>query len=97
MTMSAATPSAVPAGENMKVANLETIDLSRLLSRAPDEISKLLQACQAHGFFYLDLQTCDLGRQVVDGEQKVTKFMENYFDQPLDKKMKDDRGSVGHG
>jgi hypothetical protein len=27
----------------------------------------------------------------------VFRFMENYFDQPLEVKMKDDRASVTHG
>lgn len=89
--------SAVLHGQEVNIAPLETIDFARLESKDPLEISRLLRCCETHGFFYLDLQGTDPARQVILDEKDVLRFMENYFDQPLEVKMKDDRASVTHG
>ena len=89
--------SSILHGQQVRIAPLETIDFARLASKDPLETSRLLRCCQTHGFFYLDLQGTDSTRQVISDEKDVLKFMENYFDQPLEAKMKDDRASVTHG
>ena len=81
----------------MTIAPLATIDLGRLIKRDEQEIARLLSACVTHGFFYLDLQTSDEGRRIMEAEQGVYRFMEDYFSRPLDVKMKDDRGHPTHG
>ncbi|KAF9458157.1 2OG-Fe-II oxygenase family oxidoreductase [Collybia nuda] len=86
-----------PGGGDVDIAPLETIDLARLLVRDPAEVTKLLKACIKHGFFYLDLQTSDVGRKIMKDEQEVLRFMETYFAQSLEKKMLDDRQSFLHG
>jgi isopenicillin N synthase-like dioxygenase len=89
--------SVIVHGREVNVAPLETIDFANLASRDPAEISRLLRCCQTHGFFYLDLQGTDSARQVISDEKDILRFMETYFDQPLDVKMKEDRTSVTHG
>ena len=84
-------------GEEVRIAPLETIDFARLASKDPFEISRLFGCCQTHVFFYLDLQGTDSARQVISDEKDVLRFMENYFDQPLEAKMRDDRASMTHG
>lgn len=54
-------------------------------------------ACVTHGFFYLDLQTSKQGRQILADEQGLLRFMREYFDQPHEVKMLDDRQSFAHG
>jgi isopenicillin N synthase-like dioxygenase len=84
-------------GNDIPVAPLETIDLGRLLAKDPTEMDRLLQSCITHGFFYLDLQTCDVGRRILSNEGDILHVMKQYFDQPLEKKSADDMKSVAHG
>ncbi|KAJ3557215.1 hypothetical protein NM688_g1590 [Phlebia brevispora] len=86
-----------PNAEQRDIATLATIDLQGLVTRDPAEITKLLDACVTHGFFYLNLQTSDAGRQILEAEQNAYRFMEEYFSRPLETKMKDDRGHPTHG
>lgn len=88
---------AFPGGKDVTIAPLATIDLARLIKRDEGEIAKLLSACVTHGFFYLDLQTSEQGRQIVSDEQGVLGFMREYFNQPHEVKMLDDRKSFTHG
>jgi len=85
------------ADGTVHIAPLVTIDLQGLIARDSTEIAKLLKACQTHGFFYLDLQTSDAGRQILKDEQGVYRFMEDYFARPLEEKMKDDRDHPTYG
>jgi isopenicillin N synthase-like dioxygenase len=89
--------SAILHGQEVNIAPLETIDFARLAAKDPLEVSRLLRCCVTHGFFYLDLQGNDPARQVISDEKDVLRFMESYFDQPLEVKMKDDRASYTHG
>jgi isopenicillin N synthase-like dioxygenase len=86
-----------PGGIAVDAEPLATIDLGRLLVKDADEIQKLSSACITHGFFYLDLQTSELGRNVLEGEQGVLRFMEKYFSQSHETKMLEDRQSFLHG
>ncbi|THU92305.1 2OG-Fe-II oxygenase family oxidoreductase [Dendrothele bispora CBS 962.96] len=88
---------AFPGDEQVEIASLDTVDFGRLLIRDPAEIKKLLDVCMTHGFFYLDLQTCKEGLQIIDDEQSVYRFMEEYFAKSLEIKMLDDRKSFLHG
>ena len=88
---------AFPGGKDVTIAPLATIDLARLIERDGAEIAKLLSACVTHGFFYLDLQTSEQGRQIVSDEQGLLRFMREYFNQPHEVKMLDDRQSFTHG
>ncbi|PVH96073.1 putative 2OG-Fe(II) oxygenase family oxidoreductase [Periconia macrospinosa] len=81
---------------NLKVAHLETIDFSKLLAHEEAEVSKLMSACTTAGFFYVDLQG-QSGRGLLEDEENMYKTMSEFFDQPLDVKMKEDRGTHKHG
>jgi isopenicillin N synthase-like dioxygenase len=77
------------------VATLPVISYDKLLSDDPTEIDRLLDICKSLGFFYLDLSGA--AQPVLDKSQDAFKFMENYFDQPLEVKLRDLRHSVTHG
>ena len=87
----------VPGSGKVPVAPLETIDFGLLESKDPEEVKKLLRCCQTHGFFYLDLQTCKNGRQILEDEQGLLEFMREYFDKPNDVKMLDNRNHPSFG
>lgn len=72
-------------GKNVPVYPMETVDFGRLLSQEPAEVEKLLQCCEAEGFFYLDLKGID-GRRFLDDQQKTLELMHNFFESPLEKK-----------
>jgi isopenicillin N synthase-like dioxygenase len=77
------------------VAPLETISYDKLLAGDSIEIERLLSNCKSLGFFYLDLTGA--AQVTLDNSRDVFKFMEEYFDQPLDVKLRDVRHSVTHG
>jgi hypothetical protein len=81
---------------NLKVAHLETIDFSKLLAHEEAEVSKLMSACTTAGFFYVDLQG-QSGRGLLEDEDSMYKAMAEFFDQPLDVKKKEERGTHKHG
>jgi isopenicillin N synthase-like dioxygenase len=78
------------------IAALETIDFSLLAVKDVDEIDKLLKSCESDGFFYLNLEKGPAHQILVD-LQAILRVMEEYFAQPLETKMKDDRRSNTHG
>lgn len=77
------------------IATLPTIHYDKLLSNDPVEIENLLSISKSLGFFYLDLT--GEARPVLENSQNAFKFMEKYFDQPLEVKLRDLRHSVTHG
>lgn len=81
---------------NHAVAELPIIDPSKLARGDDAEIERVLDAGKTHGFFYLDLTTAETPR-LVDTWNAVLAFMEEYFDQPQEVKMMDDRNSDIHG
>lgn len=80
---------------DIPVAHLPTIKYDKLLCDDPIETAALLGCCKSLGFFYLDLT--GHAQPVLDGSQEAFEFMEDYFDQPLDVKLRDSRRSVTHG
>lgn len=82
-----------PANDHIETANLESIDLSKLNARVPNEVARLLAACATDGFFYLKLQDSSAGQMLEDGKC-LEEFMEKYFAQSQAAKMKDDRNSL---
>lgn len=74
--------------------SLPTIHLDLLRAENTAECKNLLSACKSHGFFYLDLtsdpELCNLWKEML-------RIIANYFQQPLDVKMQDARGSDNFG
>ena len=83
-------------GTEVSIAPLENIDFARLETKNSAEIDKLLNCCKTHGFFYLDLRGTESANQFLADKMDMLRFMETYFDQPLEVKM-GDRTSVTHG
>lgn len=81
--------------KKIKIAQVPVIDYDKLLSGNQTEISRLVDICQSLGFFYLNLN--GNGQSLLDDSRNAFKFMEKYFDQPLDVKLQDTRQSVTHG
>jgi isopenicillin N synthase-like dioxygenase len=77
-------------------AALNTIDFSRIAKGEPAEVGKLLQSCQTHGFFYLDL-TKGPSSQLLQDVDPLLRLMEGYFGQPLEMKARDDLSSMTLG
>lgn len=71
------------------------MSFDKLLSGSNIEIARLVDICKSLGFFYLDLTGAR--QSVLDNSQSVFQFMERYFDQPLEVKLRDVRQSVTHG
>lgn len=73
---------------------LPTLHLDLLRADDGPERKRLLEACRVHGFFYLDLTSdpalCSLWEELL-------ALSAQYFDQPLEVKMQDARGSDNTG
>ncbi|KAI9791593.1 MAG: hypothetical protein M1816_003679 [Peltula sp. TS41687] len=70
------------------IVPLESIDYARLAAKEPAELEKLLDAARSPGFFYVDLRN---NSTLVD-LRELYAVAEQYFDQPDEVKMKNDRG-----
>ena len=82
-----ATQTATICGNKINLAPLDIIDYQKLLDRNPDEIQRLLKAARDVGFFHLDLNGAATKRYLQDLQQLYALQMQ-YFDQPLEMKMK---------
>ncbi|KAH7371054.1 hypothetical protein BKA66DRAFT_536042 [Pyrenochaeta sp. MPI-SDFR-AT-0127] len=81
-------------GTPVDESNLPTVRLDQLRAGNNAESKKLLEACRIHGFFYLDL-TSD--PKLCNDWEELLAIMKQYFNQPLDIKMQDARGSDNTG
>jgi hypothetical protein len=78
------------------IARLKTVNLAHLRSREPEALKSLQTACEGDGFFYLDLRNVDNGRMLRDWTS-IQSLMRDWFNLPLDEKMKHHCGTVLHG
>ena len=74
--------------------SLPTIHLDLLRAENDTESKKLLSACRIQGFFYLDLTSDPELCKLWEG---MLARMKDYFEQPLEVKMQDARGSHNYG
>ncbi|CAG8218167.1 unnamed protein product [Penicillium salamii] len=84
------TPDSPVQGASVPIARLDTISLAKVVANDRKEVNKMLMAFINDGFLYLSL---DQVVSITADWDKVVDFMNSYFDQPLNKKMKDDRSS----
>ena len=96
MPHSTAARTATIDGHEIEIASLETIDYGRLAAREPDEIEKLLKACQMPGFFYLDFQSGP-AKELIADIPNIYAASKQYFDQPQEVKLKDYRPEQDRG
>lgn len=68
-----------------------TVDLSRLKAKDSDETIKLVEALKSDGFFYADLANDASLGDIVQQEHDMYTVCDEYFEQPLEIKMKDFR------
>ncbi|KAJ5794585.1 2OG-Fe(II) oxygenase family oxidoreductase [Penicillium paradoxum] len=78
------------------IAQLPVLDAGKLLQGDEVEVQNLLHACKTHGFFLLNLET-DETSYMVKAWNDVLAFMDQYFNQPTEVKLKDERHSDIHG
>jgi isopenicillin N synthase-like dioxygenase len=69
------------------LANLDTITFSKLLDRNPEQVSKLLSACENVGFFYLDISD-QYSATMLENLEGVNRAMREWFAQPESVKRK---------
>ena len=75
-------------------SSLPTLHLDLLRNGDSIESKKLLNACRTYGFFYLDL-TSDPA--ICHYREEMLAAVQEYFEQPLETKMRDARGSDNTG
>ncbi|MCJ1467639.1 hypothetical protein MMC07_006264 [Pseudocyphellaria aurata] len=81
-----------------KTAPLLILDFARLRRQDPSEVSRLVEACETHGFFYLDLHGVETESQTMLADwQRLLRTTEDYFDQTEEIKIRDDRHSGTYG
>lgn len=81
-------------GRPVLSSTLPTLHLDLLRAGDKGESKKLLEACRKEGFFYLDL-TSDPA--LLSYWEEMLAVSKQYFEQPLEVKMRDARGSDNTG
>ncbi|KAJ8125823.1 hypothetical protein O1611_g7815 [Lasiodiplodia mahajangana] len=82
--------------DTSNTAYLQTLNLAKLASKDADELAKLLDACQNQGFFYLDPSSYEAAKPLED-RVKALSFTKEWFDRPMEEKMKIRQDSVTKG
>ena len=81
---------------SLDVADLDIIQLERLIATDPVETAKLLNAAQSQGFFYVAFND-DLSAKIAGHLQTCYRNSHEFFRKPLDVKMKAFRDGVDNG
>jgi isopenicillin N synthase-like dioxygenase len=82
--------------DKSSTAYLQTLSFAKLAGKDVGELAKLLEACQQQGFFYLDLAGSDAAQALEDRLQALSLTKE-WFDRPMEEKMKLRQDSVTKG
>ncbi|KAI8626834.1 2OG-Fe(II) oxygenase family oxidoreductase [Xylariaceae sp. FL1651] len=82
--------------DKSNTAYLQTLSFAKLAGKDPAELSKLLDACKQQGFFYLDLAGSDAAQGLED-RLKALSLTKEWFDRPMEEKMKLRQDSVTKG
>lgn len=77
-------------------ANLHILNFSSLLNGDKSELAKLLSACENYGFFYLDLRDWESGT-MLQSLEATWRIMKQWFNKPLEEKLKTETISDAHG
>lgn len=75
-----------PSDPSFKSVNLETISLTKLLSRDSAEQDRVFEACKSRGFFYLELGGCESGETILKGADDICRMAEDFFKLPMEQK-----------
>ncbi|KAA8650878.1 hypothetical protein EYZ11_005837 [Aspergillus tanneri] len=90
------TVSRPPEYENVRTADLSTIQFSNLFDKDEAELKKLIKACEKDGFFYLDLQS-EGAEKFWKDLYEIDRITKEWFSQPTDVKLKTPTVSLSHG
>ncbi|KAJ1332955.1 L-glutamate 3(R)-hydroxylase [Microdochium nivale] len=77
-------------------ADLLTIDFARLFDKDPEEVAKLVHACERDGFFYIDLQN-QSASNFWDDLFRVDEITREWFALPQEVKLRTPTVSLAHG
>ncbi|UKZ96918.1 uncharacterized protein TrAFT101_011691 [Trichoderma asperellum] len=80
---------------NAPTANLQTVDLERLIEQSEDEINKLLRASVLDGFFYLDLRSISAKNGILEHVNDIFTLEEELFGLDNSEKLKYDVDKMG--
>lgn len=71
---------------DLAIAPISRISFSEVVAGNADEELKVLEACQTHGFFYLDLQHIDVGELLLSDSDGLLQLARQLFDLPTETK-----------
>jgi len=77
-----------PFPDDVPTAPIARISSLKLLNGDLSEGSKVLEACQTYGFFYLDLRDSTEGETLLDESEQLLQLAIEAFKDPLEEKMK---------
>ncbi|KAG2420161.1 hypothetical protein HFD88_004961 [Aspergillus terreus] len=86
-------PDLPPFPHDVPTAPLLRLSLAKLLANDDSEIQRLMQASEEIGFFYLDMQGCELGSNILADSDRLFATGEKLFTLSLDEKQKYDFSS----
>lgn len=81
---------------NVTHAQFRTINYSRLLLGDSTELANLSYACTEDGFFYLDLGGIECETLLADWKQ-ILAVIDEWFNRPLNEKLKHHHNTVKYG
>jgi isopenicillin N synthase-like dioxygenase len=84
-----------PFPDNVPVAPLVTISLSKLLQGDENEHAELFQAAKSLGFFYLDMRGCPEGETLLQQANAMFDLAQDFFALPEEEKKKYDFAAQG--
>ena len=70
------------------IAQLGTVVFSKILDRNPEQIKKLITACEKDGFFYLDISD-QYAAKMLETFAELSSLMKEWFAQPTEVKLKE--------
>ncbi|GJN82989.1 hypothetical protein PLIIFM63780_006535 [Purpureocillium lilacinum] len=73
------------------VSTVTAVDLARLIERDDAETTRLVEALESPGYFYLDLRNAPATKAIADQARLMYALSENYFEQPAEIKAEDFR------
>lgn len=82
--------------DKFNTAHLETLSYAKLAGKDQTELTRLLNACQQQGFFYLDLAGSDVSQALNDPKKALAETTE-WFNRPTEEKMRLYQNSVTKG
>lgn len=77
-----------PFPDDVLTAPLLRLSFAKLQANDPEEIKRLVRACEDLGFFYLDLR--GPGDEIIADADKLFNVTEDLYDLPLEEKQKYD-------